>query len=60
MTIEQFDNHGFKANDIVAFKGKYYEIVGVDFEQKLIAIDEFRDGGESWKRCENVEIFKHS
>lgn len=57
MTTEEFDNfkfiHGLKAE----YKGRVYNVISVDFEEKLIAIDEFGDGTyESWKRCENIKI----
>ena len=60
MTIEQFDNHGFRAGDTCIHKGKVYPIVSLEFEEKLIGIDENISGGEagdiSWKRCENIDL----
>jgi len=58
MTIEQFNNHEFSRTDIAIYKGKEYSIISVDFEDKLIGINEFKDGLASWKRCENVDVFK--
>jgi len=62
MTQEEFDNTGFTGGMKCEFKGKEYEIISVDFEERIIAIDETGtyefDGknGLSWKRCENVTL----
>jgi len=62
MTIEQFDNTGFTGQMKCNYKGKEYEIISVDFEERIIAINEtqsFDDDGFDelyWKRCENIEL----
>lgn len=63
MTIDQFDNTGFTGNMRCLFKGKEYPIYSVDFEERLIAINETNrevtdDMNFDWKRCENVELLK--
>lgn len=41
----------------VRYDGGEYDLVSVDFQEKLIAIDEFGEGHDvTWKRCENVEV----
>lgn len=61
MTITEFEQTGFSANTKITYKDKIYEVIMVDFEENLIAIDEFPDDDDeykqfSWKRCENCEI----
>ena len=61
MTIEQFENTAFSANSKIIYNGKTYDVIMVDFEEFLIAIDEFPDDEDenkqlSWKCCENCEI----
>lgn len=51
MTIEQFNNRSFKSTDKVIYKGKQFDIVSVDFDEKLIAICEVNDEDFNWKRC---------
>lgn len=68
MTIEQFENTGFSANSKIIYNGKTYDVIMVDFEENLIAIDEFpedefpEDEYEnkqlSWKRCENCILIQ--
>lgn len=63
MTIEQFEKTGFSANSKIIYNGKTYDVIMVDFEESLIAIDEFPDDEDenkqlSWKRCENCELLK--
>jgi len=62
MTIEEFDNTGFTGQMKCEYKGKEYEIISVDFEERIIAINEFDsfdDNGADdldWKRCENITL----
>lgn len=57
MTIEEFDNTSFTGMMQCEFRGKAYDIVIVDFQERLIAIDEFDDMDQlSYKRCENIKI----
>lgn len=58
MTREEFAKHRFSAATTVRYQGKVYEVYSVDFEEDLIAIDEYGTDGEilAWKRCENCEI----
>lgn len=43
---------------ICIYKGKQYDIVSVDFEERTIGISEFGDNEDDirWKRCENIEL----
>lgn len=62
MTIEEFDKTGFTGQMKCEYKGKEYDIYSVDFEEKIIAIDETgnfgldNDYSLDWKRCENITI----
>lgn len=62
MTIEEFDATKYSGKIKVKYKGKVFDVYAVDFEQKLIAINEFNysdtevDFELQWKRCENVEL----
>lgn len=62
MTAEEFDKTGFTGQMKCEYKGKEYDIFSVDFEERIIAIDETGtfefdgDGGLSWKRCENITL----
>ncbi len=61
MTIEEFDNTGFTGNMRCLYQGKEYPIFSVDFEERLIAINENNqevtdDMQLDWKRCENIII----
>jgi len=62
MTIEEFDKTRFTGGMKCEYKGKEYEIISVDFEEKTIAINEFDsfdDNGADdldWKRCENITL----
>jgi len=62
MTIEEFDKTGFTGQMKCEYKGKEYDIISVDFEERIIAINEtqsFDDDGRDeldWKRCENITI----
>ncbi len=62
MTIEQFDNTGFTGGMKCRYKLQEYDIIMVDFEEKLIAINETQtDEPElqlDWKRCENITLIK--
>lgn len=62
MTIEEFDKTGFTGQMKCEYKGKEYDIISVDFEERIIAIDETGtyeydgENGLDWKRCENITI----
>lgn len=61
MTITEFENTAFSGNTEIKYDGKIYQVIMVDFQESLIAIDEFPDDEESqlsWKRCENCELQK--
>ena len=66
MTIEEFDNTGFTGQMTWMYKGKEYPIYMVDFEERLIAINETQSESYDevtfldWKRCENVELVNTS
>jgi len=61
MTAQEFDNTGFTGNMRCLYKNKEYPICSVDFEERLIAINEtsqeLTEGTQlDWKRCENITI----
>lgn len=61
MTIEDFNNNYWSGTSKVIYKTNEYEVEAVDFEEKLIAINEFPDledegNNLSWKRCENCKL----
>lgn len=58
MSIEEFDTTGFTGGMKVLYKNQQYDIVMVDFEEKLIGINEIQNIDDScdWKRCENIEL----
>lgn len=61
MTAEEFDKTGFTGGMRCLYKGKEYPILSVDFQERLIAINETDqevtdDMQLDWKRCENVEL----
>jgi len=62
MTFEEFDKTGFTGRMKCEYKGKEYDIISVDFEERIIGINEFDsfdDNGSDdldWKRCENITI----
>ncbi len=63
MTITEFEKTGFSGNSKIIYDGKTYDVIMVDFQESLIAIDEFPDDEDenkqlSWKRCENCELQK--
>lgn len=59
MTITEFDNTGFTGQMLVTYDGKSYDLVSVDFQEKLIAINDYgSEDGVNWKRCENVELLQ--
>jgi hypothetical protein len=63
MTADEFDNTGFTGMMRCLYKGKEFPIISVDFEERLIAINECseeltEDTQLDWKRCENIELIK--
>lgn len=59
MTIEEFDNTDWIGGAQVFFEGKTYDVISVDFQERLVGIDEdLGDDEISWKRCENVTLCK--
>ena len=57
MTIEEFDKMSFKAEMKAVYKQKQYDVVSVDFEEKLIGLSEpWDDENITWVRCENCEL----
>ena len=57
MTIEEFNKTAFGADMEMTYQDKVYEIVSVDFEEKLIAYKLEADSEQySWARCENCTI----
>lgn len=65
MTLKEFDSTKFGAGTKIIFKGKEFDLISVELEEKLVGIDEFGtfDDDElpqlQWKRFENV-IIKNS
>ena len=49
--INEFNNHPFSANTKVIYKDKEYEVLSVDFDEKLIQLK-----NKDWARCENCQI----
>ncbi|AXX89315.1 hypothetical protein CKA55_07370 [Arcobacter suis] len=49
--INEFNNHPFSANSKVIYKDKEYEVLSVNFEEKLIQLQ-----NEDWVRCESCQI----
>ncbi len=62
MTAEEFDKTGFTGQMKCRYKLQEYDIISVDFEERLFGIDEsetYEDEGFfglHWKRCENITI----
>lgn len=60
MTISEFDEMKFYHGIKVKYNGngKVYPVEAVDFQEKLIAIQECEqeDADVDWKRCENCEL----
>ena len=49
--INNFNNHPFNANTKVIYKDKEYEVLSVDFDEKLIQLQ-----NKDWVRCESCQI----
>jgi len=61
MTAEEFNNTGWTGGMIAIYKEKEYNIVAVDFEEMIVAIDELDDVDDpQWKRCENLDIKRNA
>lgn len=64
MTIEEFDQTRWTGNMRCLYKEKEYPIYSVDFEERIIAIDEVglfeinEKDGLDWKRCENITLIQ--
>ena len=56
MTTEEFKNTKFRALMKVAYKGKEYNLISVNFAENLVAINIDTDEDLYWIRCENCEI----
>lgn len=61
MTTEEFDKTYFTGDMRCLYKNKEYPIYSVDFEERLIAINEtnggiYDDMSLDWKRCENITL----
>lgn len=58
MTFEEFDatvwGYGMKAE----YKGRVYDVVACDFDERLIALEGITLGSDEpdWVRCENVTL----
>jgi hypothetical protein len=61
MTREEFRNARFGNHDQVEYKGQYYNISSVDFEEDLFGIEMNIPGGDegdiTWIRCESSNVF---
>lgn len=55
MTQEEFSKTGWGANMKCTYKGAEYNIVSVNFQEKLVAL-ECGEDDEIWVRCENIEF----
>ncbi len=59
MTIEEFDKTKFDAGMSFMIKGRMHDIASVNFDQKLIGVENYSDPEEiDWYRCENIELYK--
>ena len=58
MTFEEFDEQGFGPGMKCRYGGDTYEIVEVNFPERLIGLAGFIEGDDAihWSRCENVEL----
>lgn len=59
MTQQQFDKHSWTKNMQCTYKGHTYDIVSVDFIERLVSIinpDAETNDDAYWVRCENIEI----
>lgn len=56
MTIEQFDLTGFTGNMQVEYDGETYDLMSVNFQERLIAFNIDTDDDLCWVRCENVRL----
>ena len=57
MTIEEFNKTAFGAGMEMTYQDKVYEVVAVEFEEKLLAYKLNEDSEQySWARCENCTI----
>ena len=63
MTLEQFKNATFSADAKVVYDSKTYDVISVDFEEALIALNMFPNEENisdkiRWVRCENCDFQK--
>jgi len=62
MNVEAFDSVKWTGQMRVEYKNKIYDVASVDFEERLIGISGYCDGGDEsdvqWIRCENAVINK--
>lgn len=57
MTQQEFDNMGFKADMKAMYNKKEFDVVTVDFEERLLGLEDPLFPEETkWVRCENCEI----
>jgi hypothetical protein len=57
MTIDQFDCMSFKSDMKAMYDGQEFDVVSVDFEEKLIGLEDPEFPEETkWVRCENCQI----
>lgn len=54
-TTTEVNPKGYGGKTFAIYKGKEYQVVSVNFDEDLIAIDELGDGGIDWKRCESFD-----
>jgi hypothetical protein len=68
MTIDDFNMQKFKAGNKAKYKDLIYDIVSVDFEEKLVGLSDInffaqQEGDEdlpvNWVRCENIEFIEN-
>lgn len=56
MTIEEFDNFKFHAGMVVKYQERLYAVASVDFEERLMGLDDPEIQDVRWKRCENCTL----
>ena len=60
MTIDEFNQQGWRANMMAGYKGDAYPIVSVDFGEKLVQLSgvvggcDHEEDSYAWVRCESI------
>lgn len=57
MTLEQFNNHGWKATDKVVYEGKVFDVTAVDFEDNKVCL-RTRFSLYEWIEFSEIELYQ--